>query len=148
MKTICIGSDHAGYRVKTSIVRRLSEMGYQVRDIGTQSESSSDYPEFAHQVARRVASHDDEVGILVCGTGQGVSITANKHNQIRAALCWSQEIAGKAREHNDANVLCLPGLFLEEDQAIKIVEVFLHTGFLGGRHLRRVQGIESSLSRM
>lgn len=144
MKKICIGSDHAGYKVKTTILHSLDRQGYEVKDLGTFSEASTDYPEFAHKVAQAVSDRSHDFGILVCGSGQGVSMTANKHEDIRAALCWSPEIASKAREHNKANILCLPGQYLEEEEANQIVEVFLRTEFQGGRHLRRIKGIDIS----
>ncbi len=145
MKKIFIGSDHAGFSVKTTIVHWLTNQGYEVKDTGTYSDAAVDYPDFAHRVALSISGRDSEIGILVCGTGQGVSMTANKYAHIRAALCWTEEIASKAREHNNANVLCLPGQCLGEEEANQIVEAFISTEFLGGRHLRRIQGIVSGL---
>jgi ribose 5-phosphate isomerase B len=145
MKKICIGSDHAGYKVKATILHSLDMQGYEVKDLGAYSEASTDYPEFAHKVAQAVSDQSYDFGILVCGSGQGVSMTANKHKDIRAALCWSPEIASKAREHNKANVLCLPGQYLDDEEANQIVEVFIHTEFQGGRHLRRIRGIDRGL---
>jgi ribose 5-phosphate isomerase B len=145
MKKICIGSDHAGFSVKTTIVHWLTDQGYEVKDTGTYSDAAVDYPDFAHRVANSISGRACEIGILVCGTGQGVSMTANKYAHIRAALCWTEGIASKAREHNNANVLCLPGQCLGEEEANQIVETFLSTEFQGGRHLRRIQGIVSGL---
>jgi ribose 5-phosphate isomerase B len=145
MKKVCIGSDHAGFGLKTTIIHWLTEKGYEVKDTGTYSDAAVDYPDFAHRVAMSVSDRAHEIGILVCGSGQGVSITANKYSHIRAALCWTKEIASKAREHNNANVLCLPGQCLGEEEANQIVEAFLSTEFQGGRHLRRIQSIISGL---
>ena len=145
MKKVCIGSDHAGFSVKTTIVHWLTDQGYEVKDSGTYSDAAVDYPDFAHKVAMSISARASEIGILVCGTGQGVSMTANKYAHIRAALCWTEEIASKAREHNNANVLCLPGQCLGEEEANQIVEAFLSTEFQGGRHLRRIQSIVSGL---
>ena len=145
MKKVCIGSDHAGYCLKTTIVQWLTNQGYEVNDAGTYSESAVDYPDFAHKVSMSIGGRASEIGILVCGSGQGVSMTANKYLHIRAALCWTGEIASKAREHNNANVLCLPGQYLGEKEANQIVEAFLSTEFQGGRHLRRIQSIVSGL---
>ena len=145
MKKVCIGSDHAGFRVKTTIVHWLTNKGYEVKDAGTYSDAAVDYPDFAHKVAMSIGGRANEIGILVCGSGQGVSMTANKYLHIRAALCWTGEIASKAREHNNANVLCLPGQYLGEKEANQIVEAFLNTEFQGGRHLRRIQSIVSGL---
>ena len=145
MKKVCIGSDHAGYSVKSTIVHWLTDKGYEVKDAGTYSDAAVDYPDIAHRVAMSISGRASEIGILVCGTGQGVSIIANKYSHIRTALCWTEEIAVKAREHNDANVLCLPGQCLGEEEAVQIVEAFLSTEFQGGRHLRRIQSIISGL---
>lgn len=145
MKQICIGSDHAGYNVKSKIVHYLTEQGYEVNDVGTYSDAAVDYPDVAHRVAMSLGERAHEIGILVCGSGQGVSMTANKYVHIRAALCWTEEIAFKAREHNNANVLCLPGQYLSGEEANQIVETFLNTEFQGGRHLRRIQSIVSGL---
>lgn len=147
MKKICIGSDHAGYRIKASLVHYLSDKGYELNDAGTYSDSAIDYPSVAHKVAMSLGGRAREIGILVCGSGQGVSMTANKYQHIRAALCWNPEIAQMAREHNNANIICLPGKYLGEEEASQIVETFLKTEFQGGRHLRRIQGIVSGLPR-
>ncbi len=135
---IAIGSDHAGFGLKKEFISWLEETGLDIHDFGTYSEASVDYPDYAHTVAKAVESGEYERGVLICGTGLGVSITANKHQGIRAALCWQEDIARLSRTHNDANVICFPGRFIESDEAIKILEVFLKTEFEGGRHLRRV----------
>lgn len=141
MKRIAIGCDHAGFPLKNRIVSLLEDLGYEVEDFGTNSTESVDYPDFVHPVARQVASGQAHLGIVMCGSGNGVAITANKHQGIRAALCWTEELASLARQHNDANVLALPIRFIAEDLALKIVEAFLRAEFEGGRHQRRVEKI-------
>lgn len=141
MKRIAIGCDHAGFPLKNRIVSLLEDLGYEVEDFGTNSTESVDYPDFVHPVARQVASGQAHLGIVMCGSGNGVAITANKHQGIRAALCWTEELASLARQHNDANVLALPIRFIAEDLALKIVEAFLGAEFEGGRHQRRVEKI-------
>jgi ribose 5-phosphate isomerase B len=136
--SIAIGADHAGFAYKQELVAYLEKEGYLVRDFGTYTEESADYPDFAHPVATAVESGQFEKGILVCGSGNGVAITANKHQGIRAALCWLPELAGLARQHNNANVLCLPERFVSPEVALECVKVFLATEFEGGRHQRRV----------
>ncbi|RME05682.1 MAG: ribose 5-phosphate isomerase B [Bacteroidetes bacterium] len=136
--TIAIGCDHAGYEYKTSIVRMLKQKGYEVADFGTNSPDSVDYPDFAHPVAKAVESGKATLGILICGSGNGVCMTANKHKGIRAALCWKVELAALARQHNNANIICLPARFVSLRLARKMVETFLETPFEGGRHERRV----------
>ena len=135
---IAIGCDHAGYEYKTSIVRMLKQKGYEVADFGTNSPDSVDYPDFAHPVAQAVESGKATHGILICGSGNGVCMTANKHKGIRAALCWKVELAALARQHNNANIICLPARFVSLRLARKMVETFLETPFEGGRHERRV----------
>ncbi|MAT55610.1 MAG: ribose 5-phosphate isomerase B [Saprospirales bacterium] len=135
---IAIGCDHAGYEYKTSIVRMLKQKGYEVADFGTNSPDSVDYPDFAHPVAQAVESGKATLGILICGSGNGVCMTANKHKGIRAALCWKVELAALARQHNNANIICLPARFVSLRLARKMVETFLETPFEGGRHERRV----------
>ena len=142
MKFVIIGSDHAGFKLKTEIKFYLLSKKYNVFDIGCYSEDAVNYPDFAHKLAYQITETDD-CGILVCGTGNGVNITANKHSKIRSALCWNTEIAELARKHNNANVLCLPGRFLEKDDALEVVEKFLNTDFEGGRHLERINLIEN-----
>lgn len=139
---IALGSDHAGFRLKEEVLRHLASGSKQVLDQGVDSEQSADYPEFAHKVAAMVASHAADLGIVICGSGNGVNITANKHRGIRSALAWDPEVARLARQHNDANVLALPARFLGTAQALVIVDAFLSAVFEGGRHQRRVSQIE------
>ena len=138
---ISIGGDHAGFEYKEEIKKMLSEQGHEVKDFGPFSEASVDYPDFAHPVATSVESHETDLGILICGSGNGVAITANKHQGIRAALCWTEELGSLARQHNNANVLCLPARFIDLDLAKKITSIFLKTDFEGGRHANRVNKI-------
>ncbi|WP_250631873.1 ribose 5-phosphate isomerase B [Rhodoflexus caldus] len=141
VKKIAIGADHAGFLYKTKIIAHLESLGYQVDDKGTYSEQSVDYPDFAHPVAEAVESGAADLGILICGSGNGVAITANKHQGIRAALCWTQELAALARQHNDANIISLPARFVSIEEAIGMVDTFLKTPFEGGRHQNRVNKI-------
>jgi len=136
---ISIGCDHAGYLLKESIRSFLQEHGFEVFDHGTHSADSVDYPDHVHPVASDVESGRANSGILICGSGNGVCMTANKHAGIRAALAWTEEIASLARRHNNANILCLPARFVSVDAAIHMTDVFLHTDFEGGRHLGRIQ---------
>lgn len=138
---IAIGSDHAGFYLKSKLIEVLGEMEYYVEDFGCFSEESMDYPDAAHPVCNSIENHENEMGILICGSGNGISMAANKHKDIRAALCWKPIIAELARLHNDANVLSLPARFISEDEAIACLKVFLTTNFEGGRHLRRVEKI-------
>lgn len=138
---IGIGSDHAGYEYKTEIVTFLEGNGFQVKDMGVYENKSADYPDFAHPVANAVEKHEVSAGILICGSGNGVAITANKHNGIRAALCWMPEIARLSRQHNNANVICLPSRFVSIEEAKEMVDIFLKTDFEGGRHQARVDKI-------
>lgn len=134
-------SDHAGYELKEAIKAWLGDRGVDVVDFGTDSEASCDYPDFAHPCAEAVEAGRCFPGIAMCGSGNGISMTLNKHQGIRAALCWTVELAELARKHNDANVLVLPARFIPADLALKIVEAFLNTDFEGGRHVRRVEKI-------
>lgn len=138
---IAIGSDHAGYDLKSELRVYLLEKGYEVDDLGAFSTESVDYPDFAHPVAYAVESGKAHFGILICGSANGVAITANKHEKVRAAIAWRREIAELARQHNDANVLCLPARFITVEEAKEMVDVFLDTPFEGGRHQRRVDKI-------
>lgn len=139
MKTkIAIGGDHAGFDYKGKLIKWLEEHGYETRDFGTHSSESADYPDFAHAVADAVEKKQSDLGILICGSANGVAMTANKHQGIRAAICWNEELAVLARTHNNANVLCLPARFIPFDQAEKITDRFLRENFEGGRHARRV----------
>ena len=134
-------SDHAGYELKQTIAQYLQSEGIAVDDFGTNSSESCDYPDFAHPCAEAVESGRDYPGIAMCGTGNGIAMTLNKHQGIRAALCWDTDLARLAREHNDANVLVLPARFIPAEKALEIVKVFLSTPFEGGRHQRRVEKI-------
>jgi ribose 5-phosphate isomerase B len=136
---IAIGADHAGYEYKEIIKAYLAE--YEVKDFGTHSPASVDYPDFAHPVANAVESGEFNFGVLVCGSANGVAITANKHQHIRAAICWENEIASLARQHNNANIICIPARFVSEDLAKEMVTTFLNTAFEGGRHANRVDKI-------
>ena len=141
MKTIGLCCDHAGFPLKEFVKKVLSERGWPFKDFGTYSADSCDYPDFAHPLA--VAIENDEVypGIAICGSGNGISMTLNKHKGIRAAICWKEELASLARAHNDANVLVMPGRFISEEEALKVMDAFFSTPFEGGRHQRRIDKI-------
>lgn len=141
MKTIGLSSDHAGYEIKEFVKQILDQKGIPYKDYGAQSLESSDYPDFAHPLAYAVEKGEVAEGIAVCGTGNGIAITLNKHRGIRAALSWNAEIAQLSRAHNDANILVLPGRFISKEEATKTVEAFLNTKFEGGRHQRRIDKI-------
>ncbi|NOZ46045.1 MAG: ribose 5-phosphate isomerase B [Chlorobi bacterium] len=136
---IALACDHAGYKIKEKIKEYLIKAGHNVKDFGTNSEESVDYPDFAHPLARAVENNEYNFGITLCGSGNGISMTANKHQGIRAALCWNVEIAKLARLHNNANVCSIPARFVSPELAIEIVNEFLITGFEGGRHIRRLK---------
>lgn len=138
---ISIACDHAGFELKKNILKYLKDKKFVVKDFGTFSIDSVDYPEFAHKVADNVEKGISDIGILICGSGQGMAMAANKHKNIRAALCWNVEIAKLSRAHNNANILTLPGRFLTPKDAINIVEIFINTDFEGGRHARRIKKI-------
>lgn len=138
---IVIGCDHAGFELKNKIITHLSEKGFEVKDMGCYSEDSIDYADYAHPVAFEVEENSDVTGILICGSGNGINMTANKHQGVRSALCWTPEISKLAREHNDANILTLPGRFVNDELALEIVDVFFSTEFEGGRHLNRINKI-------
>jgi len=144
-KILALGSDHAGYLLKKFLMENLINNGYQVKDYGTFSEESVDYPDFAHLVAHSVNEGVYDRGILICGTGNGVNITANKYSKVRSALCWNEEIAKFARLHNDANILALPARFIDFNVALNVMNIFLTTGFEGGRHQRRIEKIAKTL---
>lgn len=144
-KLIPIGADHAGFQLKKAIIKHLESQGYEVEDFGCYSEESIDYPDFGHPVAEKVESNPGMLGVLICGSGNGINMTANKHQGIRSALCWKKEIAELAREHNNANIIALPARFVSEDKAIEMVDTFLNTPFEGGRHERRVNKIACSI---
>lgn len=139
---IPIASDHAGYEMKEKLERVLEKLGYEAQDLGADSEASTDYPDYAHPLAQEVSDGDAKRGILLCGTGLGMSYVANRYPKVRAAVVWAPEIAKLARQHNDANILVLPSRFLSESDAEQIVKIFLETPFAGGRHERRVEKIE------
>jgi ribose 5-phosphate isomerase B len=138
---IGVGCDHAGFEYKEEIKSFLKKEGYIVTDFGTHSTDSVDYPDFVHPLANSIESGENDFGILFCGSANGVAITANKHQQIRAAIAWKNEIASLARKHNDANVLCLPSRFISLEEARMCTETFLNTTFEGGRHANRVKKI-------
>jgi ribose 5-phosphate isomerase B len=142
MPRIPIASDHAGFELKEKLGAKLRALGYDVDDLGTDSKASTDYPDFAHPLAREISSGEAERGILLCGTGLGMSYVANRYPNVRAAVAWSPEIAELARRHNDANVLVLPARFLTEEEGLAILTRWLDTPFEGGRHERRVEKIE------
>lgn len=136
---IAVGCDHAGFELKTKILEHFKELNF--KDFGTHSLDSVDYPDYAHRVCEPVIKGEVDFGILICGSGNGINMAANKHAGIRSALCWNEEIAKLSRLHNDANVLTLPGRFIDHRLALKVVEVFLNTKFEGGRHNGRVEKI-------
>jgi ribose 5-phosphate isomerase B len=140
-KKIAIAADHAGFFLKEKIIRFLIDEKYEIKDFGTFSAENVDYPDYAHPLALAVASGDFDIGISICATGNGISMTVNKHQGIRGALCWNEEISRLARAHNDANICCLPGRFISESEALLIVKTFLNTGFDGERHKRRIDKI-------
>ncbi|MBC7448776.1 MAG: ribose 5-phosphate isomerase B [Hymenobacteraceae bacterium] len=141
-RTIAIGSDHAGFELKEHLLAKLRAQLREVKDFGTFSADSVDYADFAHPVAVAVGNGEFHVGILVCGSGQGVCMAANRHANVRAALCWNPEMAELARRHNDANILCLPARFLDHKTAVEAIAAFFNHEFEGGRHGRRVEKIE------
>ena len=141
MKKIAIGSDHAGFEKKSLIINHLKNLGYEVKDFGTYSEESTDYPDYAHPVANSIDNGTYDLGILFCGSANGVSMTANKHQHVRVALSWIPEIAKLGVEHNDANIVSIPARYVNDEEAIAIVDAFLNAEFEGGRHARRVDKI-------
>ena len=143
-ETILIASDHAGFELKEKLEAWLREMGYDVNDLGTESEESTDYADYAHPLAKEVSEGRAKRGVLLCGTGLGMSYVANRYPNVRAAVTWSPEVAQLARSHNDANVLVLPARFVDDEQAVQILHTWLETPFEGGRHERRVVKIEKS----
>jgi len=141
---IAIGNDHAGTEYKFAIIDMLTQEGIEVVNFGTDTNQSVDYPDFIHPVAFAVENKEVDFGIILCGSGNGAAITANKHQGVRAALCWSRELVELARQHNNANVLSLPARFISKYQALEYVKVFLETSFEGGRHQRRIEKIPVS----
>lgn len=140
-KLIPIGADHAGFALKEHLIDYLETKGYELKDFGCYSEDSIDYPDFGHPVASLVEQTEGMLGILICGSGNGINMTANKHQGVRSALCWKKELAVLARQHNDANIIALPARFISETEAEEMVDAFLTTAFEGGRHQKRVDKI-------
>ena len=143
-KTIAVGCDHAGFPYKAIVIKQLESKGFTVKDFGTYSTDSVDYPDYVHPLCNAIENGDCHQGVLLCGSGNGVCMTANKHAGIRAALCWSVDVASLARKHNDANVICIPARFVSENVALAMVDTFLTTDFEGGRHQKRVDKIAIS----
>ena len=141
-ETILIASDHAGFELKQKLERALDELGYGVRDLGTDSADSTDYADYAHPLAQEVSAGRARRGVLLCGTGLGMSYVANRYPNVRAAVAWSPEIAKLARQHNDSNVLVIPARYLSEEDGVRILKTWLDTPFEGGRHQRRVEKID------
>lgn len=141
---ILIGNDHAGYSLKLSIIKNLEDK-YEFFDKGSYSDESVDYPDYASTIAKEIQSEKGDLGILICGTGNGVCMTANKFKGIRAVICWNEEIAKLAKQHNNANIICLPSRFIKVEEAIKIIESFILEKFEGGRHERRIKKINENL---
>lgn len=139
--TLPIGCDHAGFELKEKVKAHLIKKGYEVKDYGTFGPESVDYPDFGHLVANHVTAERDGLGIVICGSGNGINMTVNKHREIRSALCWTTEIAALARQHNNANIIAIPARFVSEDLALDMVDTFLKTPFEGGRHANRVNKI-------
>jgi ribose 5-phosphate isomerase B len=142
IKKIAIGSDHAGFELKEELISYIKNKGIGVDDKGCYSTDRADYPDYGHAVANAVLSQEVEMGVLMCGSGNGINMSANKHKGIRAALCWNAEIAALARQHNDANILVLPARFMSKEEAHKCVDAFLTEKFEGGRHQQRVDKID------
>jgi len=141
MEKIAIGADHAGFELKEQLKKKQKKKGYVIHDFGTYRAEAVDYADFAHPVSLAVEKKEFDLGLLICGSANGVAMTANKHQGIRAAICWTEELASLARQHNNANVLCLPARFISSELAEKILDRFLHASFEGGRHARRVDKI-------
>lgn len=142
---LAIASDHGGFKMKEFIKKKLKDTNFEIKDFGTFSDESVDYPDFIHPISKAINNGDYEMGIIVCGSGNGAQITANKYTNVRAALCWNEEQSMLSRMHNNANILSLPGRFVPFDQAWRIVEIFLSTEFEGGRHTKRVKKISKIL---
>ena len=142
---ILIGNDHAGYSLKLSIIKNLEDK-YEFFDKGSYSDESVDYPDYASIIAKEIQSEKGDLGILICGTGNGVCMTANKFKGIRAVICWNEEIAKLAKQHNNANIICMPSRFIKVEEAIKIIESFILEKFEGGRHERRIKKINENLN--
>lgn len=140
--SIALGCDHAGFQLKELLKKHLLEKGYNLKDFGAWSEERVDYPDFAHKVAIAVENKEFDFGLLMCGSGNGINMTANKHKGIRSALCWNIEITKLARQHNDANILALPARFININEAVACLDIFLTTKFEGGRHTARINKID------
>ena len=145
-KVLVIGADHGGFEMKEFLRKKLTEAGYEIKDFGTNSEESVDYPDIIHPLASAINKGDFERGIILCGSGNGAQITANKYPNVRAALCWNEEQAKLSREHNNSNIISLPGRAIDFDLALKMATIFLDTDFEGGRHARRVSKISQTLN--
>ncbi len=143
IKRISIGSDHAGFELKQELINYLKSKGFEVIDKGTHSTESVDYPDFGHAVACSVKNKETDIGIVICGSGNGINMSVNKHKGIRGALCWTPQIAQLAKQHNNANIIALPGRFIDKQTAIDIIEAYLNTQFEGGRHQKRIEKIDS-----
>lgn len=141
IKKVGLACDHAGFALKKFVIQYLEEHGYHYKDYGTYSDMSCDYPDFGHALAEGIESGEVYPGIGICGSGEGMCMTLNKHQQVRAGLCWTPEISHLIRQHNDANVLVMPGRFIDNTTAAQIMDEFFHTSFEGGRHERRVEKI-------
>ncbi|MFC4871181.1 ribose 5-phosphate isomerase B [Negadavirga shengliensis] len=137
-KLIAIGGDHAGFEYKQRLITLLENKGYEVKDFGPDTSDSVDYPDYVHPLCEAIEKREMDLGVIICGSGNGVAITANKHQGIRAAICWNEELAALARQHNDANLIALPARFIPYALTEKLVDIFLNTEFEGGRHARRV----------
>ena len=144
-ETIPIASDHAGFELKSVVISHLQSKGFEVKDFGTYSAERADYPDYAHPLASAINKGLYKRGILICGSGNGVSMTANKYPNVRCALCWNEELAALARQHNDANIVSMPARFIPEELALRIVDTFLSSTFEGGRHTQRVMKINQLL---
>lgn len=144
-KRIAIATDHAGFFLKEKLIKYLIKKNYYIKDFGCFSSESVDYPDFGHLLANAVSSGEYNLGISICRTGNGINMTVNKHNGIRGALCWNEEIARLARAHNDANVCAIPGMYVSDSEAYLIVDTFLNTPFDGGRHQKRIEKIPLKL---
>ena len=141
IKGIAIAADHAGFKLKEEIVKHLQSKGIKIKDFGAHSANSVDYPDYAHPFATAVENKEFSFGISICGSGNGMNMTVNKHIGIRSALCWNEEISRLARFHNDANICAIPSRFVDRDLAFRIVDIFLNTAFEGGRHIKRIEKI-------
>ena len=141
-KKIAVAADHAGYELKEEVIRYLQNKGIQIKDFGPYSPGKVDYADFAHPIAAAIENKEYPIGITICGSGNGMNMTVNKHKGIRSALCWNEEIARLARFHNDANICAIPSRFIDKNLAIRIIDIFLNTGFEGGRHIKRIEKID------